>query len=102
MTVTLVAGHLKPFDIGKWISVDEGGFWVTRKLLHMTANESTATLSLDETVASPWRIGATVRTVGHFDYIQITAMTEDGMLPAHLAGIRKVELDGHHGDLKMK
>lgn len=100
MTVTLAAGHLKPFDVGKWISIDEGGFWVTRELSYYSAGligpkrKPGVMLSLESGKRYP-----VARTVGVFDYIQITAATADGKIPPHLAGIRPVDPSIKHGDL---
>lgn len=100
MTVTMVAGHLKAFDLGKWISIDEGGFWVTRELTYYSVGyagirrKPSAMLSLED-----GRVTPVARVVGVYDYIQITAATPDGKLPPHLAGIRPVEDTVKHGDL---
>ena len=102
MTVTLVAGHIKPFDLGKWISLDEGGVWVTRKLeVYMVGQGVNGNPAIIMGLNS--HDGRHVdRVIDSFEYIQITAMTKGGLLPAHLAGIRKVDPVIHHGDLDMK
>lgn len=100
MTVTLAAGHLKAFDLGKWISIDEGGFWVTRELTYYSVGlvgikrTPGVMLSLEQNRHTP-----AVVVVGMLDYIQITAATADGKMPPHLEGVRPVDPRIKHGDL---
>ena len=99
MTVTLAAGHLKPFDIGKWISVDEGGFWVTRKVISFSAARNRRK---EPYIFMTFKTGpesVVDRTLDWFDYIQITAGTADGTMPPHLQGQRPVDPRIKHGDL---
>ena len=94
MTVTLVAGYLKAFDIGKWVSVDRNGVWETFKLDGMGISATDISLLSHS--------AQRLTTVEPFDYIQLTAALEDGSMPRHLEGERPVQLEGQHGDLNMK